>query len=464
MIGSLSLQDLAVHINAECVPHGVNMADIKFTRVCTDSRQLLAGDLFVALVGERFDGHAFVEQAARSGAIAAVVTRVQNVDLPQLRVPDTTAALGWLGYINRQRSAATVVAVTGSQGKTTVKELTAAILRQQFNVLVTEGNLNNTIGVPLTLLCMSPEHEKAVIELGANAAGEIAWTARITNPHVVLINNAAETHLEGFGSLQGVVRAKGEIIDCGADTHTVILNADDANVAAWVERAGQRQVKLFSVAGKASKPVDYYATDIIAGARGVDFVLHTPVGAADCVMSLPGLHNVANALAACALAMEAGASLVAVVQALAAVKPVRGRLCPVSGAAGARILDDSYNASPSSFRAAIDVMVESAADDSARTVLVMGDMAELGDFAVQAHHDVGVYARSRNVASLYAVGDLSRHAVAGFGSGAIHFADKQTLVEHLRPQLSAATVILVKGSRSSAMEEITQQLKSGENN
>jgi UDP-N-acetylmuramoyl-tripeptide--D-alanyl-D-alanine ligase len=465
MIAQMSLQDLMPFIPEARYIGPRSAADCQFAAICTDTRKLVPGDLFVALSGENFDGNTFVGQAHQGGAIAAVVSSAQEVAIPQLVVPDTTKALGWLGHINRQHSLATIVAVTGSQGKTTVKELTGAILKQEFEVFVTAGNFNNTIGAPLMLLQLNAGHQKAVIELGANGAGEIAWTASITNPHVVLINNAAETHLEGFGSLEGVVRAKGEIIDSGMDTHTVILNADDRNVEKWIQRAGPRKVRLFAVTGDARSVVatraDYSANNLRAGLNGSEFFLQTPQGSIDCFLPLPGRHNVANAVAAAALAMEAGASLAAVVAAMANVQSVKGRLYPVEGLNGASILDDSYNASPSSFSAAIDVLTDIAAHAQIASVVIMGDMAELGVSAERLHFETGVYAKSKGVTNFFATGALSQHAVAGFGAGAVHFKDKNALADHVLSLLSPGIVVLIKGSRSAGMEEVTQQLKAG---
>jgi UDP-N-acetylmuramoyl-tripeptide--D-alanyl-D-alanine ligase len=241
-----------------CLPAKLSGADVSFHSVSTDTRQVKPGDLFIALSGERFDGNRFVKEAQDKGACAAIVSAWQDVAIPQLLVRDTVQALGWIGHLNRSQSQAQVVAITGSQGKTTVKELTGAILSRRYRTLVTRGNLNNSIGAPQMLLELDASHERAVIELGANAQGEIAWGTRITNPEIVLLNNAAETHVEGFGGLQGVVKGKGEIIDSAPATHTVILNADDDHVGIWLQRAVNRRVVLFS--GTGSADADYRAT------------------------------------------------------------------------------------------------------------------------------------------------------------------------------------------------------------
>lgn len=453
MIGTMNLNALA-----DYMPVTLTAADVTFSRVCTDSRQLQAGDLFVALSGENFDGNRFVAQAAEKQAVAAIVSKAQDVAIPQAVVDDTATALGWLGHINRKRSSANIVAITGSQGKTSVKEITGSILSQQFKVLVTRGNLNNTIGAPLMLLELEQEHQQAVIELGANAAGEIAWTAKLTDPHIVLINNAAETHLEGFGSLAGVVRAKGEIIDSGASTHTVVLNADDPNIGQWRERAGRRRCVTFGLDNNA----DYRAVNLTLTANGTRFDIESARGRIACFLPLPGRHNVANALAAAALCLEAGASAASVCDGLARVTAVPGRLCPVPGINNSRLLDDSYNASPSSFKAAIDVLAAISGGDAIRRVLIMGDMAELGALTVQAHRDVGRYARACGVHEFWSTGAYSGQGSEAFGEGGRHFDDRDALIEFAKARLDDMSVALVKGSRSAGMDYVVKQLSNAE--
>lgn len=456
MIDSLHLSDLRSYMPAQVIG-----SDVEFTKVSTDTRIIEAGDLFVALRGPNFDGNQFAPQAEAKGAVAIVVSDRQDVAVPQLLVEDTGQALTGLAHLNRQRSAATVVAITGSQGKTSVKEMTGLILGRSFSVLMTRGNLNNAIGVPLTLLSLDADHQRAVIELGANAIGEIALTAGVTAPHIVLINNAAETHLEGFGSIEGVVQAKGEIIDSSDTTHTVVLNADDPNVGHWQARTGERRCRLFSIRNASS--ADYGAADIVMDASGTSFMLATPYGNAECQVALIGMHNVANAVAAAALALEAGATLADVTAGLKAMQPVPGRLAPMPGINGSRLLDDSYNASPSSFRAAIDVL--SGLAGSGCTVLVMGDMAELGDRnVISAHRDVGSYAKKKGINALWTTGSNSQLATEVFGSGAQHFENKHSLIEYALRHLRADTVVLIKGSRGAAMDEVSNQLRNGENN
>ncbi|MEX2333948.1 MAG: UDP-N-acetylmuramoyl-tripeptide--D-alanyl-D-alanine ligase [Pseudohongiella sp.] len=453
MIGTINLAAVSDYMPATLVGD-----DVSFSRVSTDSRVLEAGDLFVALSGENFDGNRFVPQVAEKRAAAAIVSKKQDTSIPQLVVEDTTAALGWLGHINRKRSRANVVAVTGSQGKTSVKEIAGTILSQQYKVLVTRGNLNNAIGVPLVLLELDQSHQQAVIELGANGAGEIAWTAALSDPHIVLINNAAETHLEGFGSLAGVVKAKGEIIDSAASTHTVILNADDVNAADWRERAGRRRCVTFGL----DTTADYRAVNLSMTANGSRFDIVSARGRIACFLPLPGRHNVANALAAADLCIDAGAMSASVCDGLARVKAVPGRLCPAAGIQNSRLLDDSYNASPSSFKAAIDVLATVNDTNHVRRILIMGDMAELGSMTVQAHRDVGRYACDLGIDELWSTGACSELASQAFGSGGRHFQDRDTLISFATENLDEKSVALVKGSRSAGMDYVVQQLRSRE--
>lgn len=454
MIGTMHLSAVSTYMPATLIG-----TDVAFSRISTDSRQLQAGDLFVALSGENFDGNRFVSHVAEQHAVGAIVSEKQAAPIPQLLVDDTTAALGWLGHINRRRSDAKVIAVTGSQGKTSVKEIAGTILCLQYSVLVTRGNLNNAIGVPMMLLELDQKHQRAVIELGANAGGEIAWTAKLADPHIVLINNAAETHLEGFGNLAGVVQAKGEIIDSAPSTHTVVLNADDPHLANWRERAGNRRCVTFGLDAAA----DYQAVNLSMTANGTRFDIVFAGARIACFLPLPGRHNVANALAAAALCIEAGASHASVCDGLANVASVPGRLCPVPGVANSRLLDDSYNASPSSFAAAIEVLAAINTDAHVRRILIMGDMAELGPKAASAHREVGRYAHERGIDELWTTGACSELASQAFGAGGQHFDDREALVEFAMARLDENSVVLIKGSRSAGMDYVVQQLHSGEN-
>lgn len=430
-------------------------ADAGFDGVSIDSRSVLPGQLFVALPGERFDGHDFLAAAAARGASAALVERVQpGLGLPQLQVADTRLALGRLGALNRAAFAGRLAAVTGSSGKTSVKEMLAAILRADHGsdaaVLATRGNLNNDLGAPLTLLELAPQHQSAVIELGANHVGEIAYTVGLTRPQVAIITNAGSAHVGEFGGPEKIVEAKGEILEgLGADG-VAILNADDAAFAIWTRRAAGRRVLSFALDAAA----DFTASELGSDVRGcAGFTLHGLAGTVRIQLNLLGRHNVANALAAAAAAHALGVPLAAIVAGLETLQPVKGRAVAQLTPSGMRIIDDSYNANPASICAAIDIL----AGFSGRTVLVLGDMGELGDWAEQAHRDVGEYARGR-VAALYAVGPLMRHAVEGFGSGARHCADQAELIASLAAEQSPETTLLIKGSRSAAMDKVVAAL------
>jgi UDP-N-acetylmuramoyl-tripeptide--D-alanyl-D-alanine ligase len=451
MIGGLSLAALQ-----DVLPATRHGADVSFSRVSIDTRTLQTGDLYVALRGASFDGNAFVRQAFEKGACAAIVSAPDAVLAPCLLVADTNAALAELALLNRQRSSARVVAITGSQGKTTVKEMIGRILNVSHKTLVTRANLNNHIGAPLTLLELDETHECAVIELGASGPGEIAWTVRLARPHVSVLTNAAATHLEGFGSLAGVVQTKGEIIDGLPLDGTAVLNADDPHFAIWRTRAGGRRVLSFGLRDEAA---DCHASAIATDGRaGTQFTLHTPAGDCRVTLHLLGLHNVLNALAASAASIAAGASLDDVRAGLEAVRAVAGRLCLREAANGAVLVDDTYNASPASFRAAIDVL----AGLPGRHVVIMGDMAELGSDAESGHRLVGDHARSLGIDALWATGALSRHAVESFGDGARHFASLDDLMSHALRHSDAQCSILIKGSRSAGMERAVEKFIAGE--
>lgn len=428
-------------------------ADVRFSSVSTDTRSVLQGELFVALRGPNFNGNRFVQQAEQAGACAAVVSEAVATSLPLLQVEDTRKALGLLGAHNRLRSRAKVLALTGSQGKTTVKEFTAGILAQVGEVLFTKGNLNNEYGVPITLLRIAPWHQFAVIELGANARNEIIYTARLTNPDIALINNVAATHIEGFGSLAGVAQGKAEIWQGLSQGGTAIINLDDANIVQYyADRPGIRKVTI-SAAGKTV--ADYSASDIASyNLEGSSFMLHTPKGNARIRIKVPGRHNVANALAAAALAMEAGAGLQQVSDGLQQSHGVKGRLNIKKGHAGAVILDDSYNASPSSFRAAIDLLAELPG----LRIVAAGDMGELGADSAAAHTALGEYAAGKGIQKFFGTGKLTALAVQAFGREGVHAADcdelSRALLQHLAPGVS----VLVKGSRSAGMERVVKQL------
>lgn len=447
MINAFHLLELASELEGSVVGN-----DVTFNSVSIDTRTLAADDLFIAIRGENFDGNEFVAQAMRKGACAAIVSRKSDVAIPQLVVKDTSIALGILGRMNRRKSTAKVIGITGSQGKTTVKEMTGKICAGIAKTLVTKGNRNNQIGVPLTLLALEADHKFAVIEMGASGLGEIAYTGALVEPDISILTNASNTHIEGFGSLQGVVQTKGEIIDAASANGVVVLNADDVHIDIWRRRAGSKKTVTFSIR---NSNADYYASNLSSGNEGmVAFELKTPAGRTKVRLLLPGNHNIANAVAATAAAMEAGATLKQVVEGLSDVVPVKGRMCLRSGLGNSRLIDDSYNASPSSFRAAIDVL----ADYPGKRVLVMGDMGELGDETETAHREVGMYAAKKGIDYLWALGRHSAFAAEAFGSSGELFSNKQALLEKCKLMMISPITMLIKGSRSAGMEFLVDEL------
>jgi UDP-N-acetylmuramoyl-tripeptide--D-alanyl-D-alanine ligase len=448
MLKPLSFSELLLPLDGRRVGE-----DARFNGVSIDSRAINPGQLFVALTGPRFDGHDYLDQVAAKGAVGALVEReIPGSALPQLIVGDTRKALAQLGAMNRNAFIdKPVAAITGSSGKTTVKEMLASILRTRGSVLATRGNLNNELGVPLTLLELAPEFDAAVIELGASRVGEIAFTVSLTKPHVVVLTNAGTAHVGEFGGPEKIVEAKGEIIE-GLDARGVaVLNRDDKAFDIWVARTAGRKVLSFS---RNSDQADFYATDLGIDARGCPtFTLNGPSGSAQVQLNLLGAHNVANALAAAAAGHALGVSLPGLVAGLDSVQPVKGRTVAQLATNGMRVIDDTYNANPTSVAAATDIL----AGFTGRTVLVLGDIGELGDWAEQGHRDVGAYAAGK-VDALYAVGPLMAHAVKAFGQDARHFANQADLIEALGAEQDKNTTILIKGSRSAAMENVVAAL------
>lgn len=444
---SVTLSQLATILGADV------SGELTFDAVTTDTRKITPGCLFVALKGERFDAHDFAEQAKAAGAGALLVSRKLDIDLPQAVVKDTRLAFGELAAWVRQQVPARIVALTGSSGKTSVKEMAAAILSQCGNTLYTAGNLNNDIGVPMTLLRLTHEHEYAVIELGANHQGEIAWTVSLTQPEAALVNNLAAAHLEGFGSLEGVAKAKGEIYTGLPVDGIAIMNADNNDWLNWKSVIGDRKTWRFSPNAANS---DFTATNVHVTSHGTEFTLQTPTGDVDVLLPLPGRHNIANALAATALTMAAGAPLSAIKAGLANLKAVPGRLFPIPLAENKLLLDDSYNANVGSMTAAVQVLSEMPG----YRVLVVGDMAELGDESEACHIQVGEAAKASGIDRVLSAGHLSQNISQASGVGE-HFADKAALIARLKALVEEQQIVtvLVKGSRSAAMEEVVHALQ-----
>ncbi|ERK12386.1 MAG: UDP-N-acetylmuramoyl-tripeptide--D-alanyl-D-alanine ligase [Pantoea sp.] len=429
-------------------------SDATVNDVVTDTRKVTAGCLFVALVGERFDAHDFVGDAIASGAQALLVSKHLPVAVPQVVVADTRIAFGQLAAWVRQQAKARVVALTGSSGKTSVKEMTAAILRECGETLYTAGNLNNDFGVPMTLLRLTKDHDYAVIELGANHQGEIAYTTDLTRPETALVNNLAAAHLEGFGSLAGVAKAKGEIFGGLPEHGTAIINADSNDLANWQPLLAGKTLWRFSPQPQAE--VEFGASDIQLRADATAFTLHTPHGDIAVTLPLPGRHNIANALAAAALALSVDAPLSAIQAGLTKLQPVPGRLFPVRLAEHQLLIDDSYNANVGSMTAAAQVL----GDMPGYRVMVVGDMAELGDETESCHRQVGEAAKAAGIDCVLSTGRFSQLISENSGNGE-HFASKAALIERLRTLLSEhqELTILIKGSRSAAMEQVVQSLQ-----
>ena len=448
-------------------------ADVDFRGVGIDSRQPLDGRLFVALRGERHDGHDHAAAAREAGAVALMVERPLAVDLPQWQVADSRLALGRLAAAHREVFTGRVVALTGSNGKTTTKEMIAAILAQAGRVRATRGNLNNDIGLPLTLLEVG-EEDFLVLEMGANHPGEIAYLTAIARPEVVAITNAGRAHLEGFGSLEGVARAKGEIVQGLCPGGTFVFPADSPWAGLWRQLAADRACLTCAAPGMAPGPglgpgceVDTGA-DLVVDLSAVRtrwdeagfLTTFRVTGPAldrdlDLDLSLAGAHNVRNALVAVAMARALGLTPDLIRAGLATMGPVPGRLFPRQVPGGPRLIDDSYNANPDSVEAAIAVLLALPG----RPVLVLGDLGELGPEARELHHRLGEVARVAGVAALYTVGSLSAAAAEGFGAGqARHFTDQAELIARLRQDLAPGDLILIKGSRRSAMDRVADAL------
>jgi UDP-N-acetylmuramoyl-tripeptide--D-alanyl-D-alanine ligase len=427
-------------------------ADAEVLRVCTDSRSILPGDLFIALRGDKFDGGAFAAQALRQGAAGVVLDATQAPDIAAaIRVDDTRLALGRLAGAWRQRFAIPLVAITGSNGKTTVKEMLAAILRVEGGsdetVLHTEGNLNNDIGLPLMLLRLRETHQFAVLEMGMNHAGEIDYLTRLARPDVALVNNAMTAHIGFLGSVEAIARAKGEIFNGLTDAGIAVFNADDAHAGLWREANARRCIIDFGIKQPASVRGQYQPADF-----GSALTLTLPNARLDIALQVPGEHNVMNALAAATAAFALDVSHRSIVAGLSGFSGVKGRLQRKPALHGSTFIDDTYNANPDSVKAALAVLAQQAG----RKVLVLGDMGELGPDAAAMHAQIGLAARAAGVDRLLALGELSKETVAAFGTGAMHFERIQELLAELENELTADTTVLVKGSRFMQMERVVQ--------
>lgn len=425
--------------------------DVLLRGVSTDTRRLQPGQLFVALHGPHFDGHDYLAQAAQRGAAAVMVERAVP-GCPNLIVEDTRKGLGYLARAWRRRFTIPLVAVTGSNGKTTVKEMIGAIMARQGIALVTQGNLNNDIGLPLTLLRLDDTYCSAVIEMGANHPAEIAWLTEVAEPRVALITNAAPAHLEGFGTLEGVARSKGEIFAGLDESGTAVINADDDFANLWQQLAGHRRIVRFGLRQPAEVTSHWRATR-----NGSQLNVTTPVGNLELDLALSGEHNVMNALAAIAATLAVGVRLPDIKAGLEAVQAVPGRLQLLAGRKGSRILDDTYNANPASLAAALRVL----GGFDGRKVLVLGDMGELGTETERMHAAAGQMAHEAGVARLVTVGPMAAVAAGVFGNNARACASHAEAIEALAELLGPDVTVLVKGSRLSHMEVVVTALREG---
>lgn len=436
---------MSASVAAQALHSRLTGEDVIFTGLSTDTRTLNKGELFLALKGPNFDGHEYLPAAASAGASASIISRSVRTSLPTIKVDDTRAALGELAAYWRNQFNIPVIAVTGSNGKTTVKEMIALILGVNASVLVAAGNLNNDIGVPKTLLRLREKHQFAVIEMGMNHTGEIHYLSMMTKPDVALITNVSDAHIGELGSLESVAQAKGEILDGLSANGTVVLNADDKFINNWQEKTASRKTLLFGLENKADISAEYELTQ-----SGSEIYLKTPKGDINMSLSVLGRHNVMNAVAASAASIAVDAELLDIRHGLEKLKAINGRLELKAGINGTRVIDDTYNANPASLSAALEVLKTSLGE----RILVLGDMAELGEAGPEIHHRVGELAKRVGVARVFAMGKLSKQTVKAFGKGARHFKKPQVLIEALLGCLHPEATVLVKGSRAMNMDVI----------
>jgi UDP-N-acetylmuramoyl-tripeptide--D-alanyl-D-alanine ligase len=429
-------------------------ANVPINKISIDTRTLQSGDLYIAIKGENFDGNDFVAQAEAAGAAAVLLGEEIKTVVPKLVVKDTRTALADLARAARQKSALPVCGITGSNGKTTVKEMIATILAVNAEVLSTQGNFNNDIGVPLTLLRLEQKHQYAVVEMGANHPEEIRYTGRIAKPDVAVITNVGEAHIEGFGDIAGVAKAKSELIQSLGENGIAILNADDDFFEFWQNISGNRKVISFGL----SENADISASDINSRIEDKQFITEFTLRTTDDDVamrtSLAGKHNVVNALAAAAACIAMGVSLKQIQQGLAKVKPVAGRLEPLLGGKGNIIINDSYNANPSSLKVALDVLKLCAGE----SWVVLGAFAELGKASNKIHAELGSLIKSSGVVRLLAVGSDAESTANTFGKGALFFQTQSALIETLLNEITGKETLLVKGSRAQQMEKVTEAL------
>lgn len=435
---------------AERIGGTLHGEDCEITGVSIDTRTIKPGDLYCAIVGERFDGNDFAADAEKAGARSAIMNRKTDLAIPVILVSDTRLALAELAGMWRDKQTAQVVGITGSNGKTTVKEMTAAILATQGPVLFTQGNLNNDIGVPLTLFRMTSEHRFAVIEMGANHVGEIAYTSRYAKPSVTIITNVGPAHLEGFGSIDAIAKAKGEIIGSLGNDGTAVLNYDDVYFEYWLTQTGDRSVLSFGLREGADIRAEAIDTRIENGEFATAFEWIYGQERLPIRLKLAGRHNVMNALAASASAAALGVDPSAIKQGLESVRPVTGRLQPLIGRRGNIVIDDTYNANSASLKAALDVLMECGGEPW----VALGEFGELGTDSPKIHWLMGETMREIGVKRLFATGADAKHTVEAFGDGATFYEAQEALIEAVQRESSGRETLLVKGSRIQRMERV----------
>jgi UDP-N-acetylmuramoyl-tripeptide--D-alanyl-D-alanine ligase len=450
VIAPLSLKSLQQKFSWQLVG-----ANCSFDSVSIDTRTIQPGDLYVALVGDNFDGHDFAAAAIEKGACAVLSSKKLAIAAPQLIVSDTRLGLAMIANTVRNQFNGILISLTGSAGKTTVKEMLAAIFAVKGEVLATKGNLNNEIGVPLTLLQLEQFHDYAVIEMGAGKPGDIHYLSQITSPEIAILLNAKPVHLDGMGSVEGVAQTKGEIFENLSSKCHAIINLDDDFADLWKQRIDTAQIVTFGLSADA----DVRAENIELSADSAKFNLLANNHIQAVNLSVAGAHNVANALAAAAAAIAAGLSISEIAQGLTAFSGVDSRLNRCGGINGCIVIDDSYNANPEAMMAAIDVLAMQAGNH----VLVIGDMGELGEKADQFHFEIGQYAKQNKVSRMLAVGELSRHAIRGFGADGEWFSSQQELISSLINSVKKTDVVLIKGSRSAAMENVVIKITNPSN-
>jgi UDP-N-acetylmuramoyl-tripeptide--D-alanyl-D-alanine ligase len=446
---NMTLSEIAACVQGKWVGN-----DVEISSVSIDTRAIKPGELYVAIKGHNFDGNEFVAQAEQAGAVAAIVHQGVAVTVPHIVVDDTRLALAKLAGAWRKKAEVSVVGITGSNGKTTVKEMVAAILSVKGDTLFTQGNLNNDIGVPLTLLRLNEQHRYAVIEMGANHPGEIEYTSRYAQADVAIITNVGPAHIEGFGSVDGVARAKGEIIETLKPDGVAVLNSDDAYFDYWQSVAGARKVMSFGLDERSAVTAQSVKTEIINHAFATTFELVTAAGAMTVKLKLAGRHNVVNALAATAAGLALGVGLEQIKQGLENVKPVTGRLQPLVSRLGNIVIDDTYNANSASLKAGLDVLANCAGE----RWLVLGAFGELGPESPKIHEQMGELIKSSGVVRLLAIGSDARNTVKVFGKGAAFFDTQADLIEALKQELKGDEAILIKGSRAQRMENVAAAL------